>query len=151
MPYCFSHGHLLSLFLLARTQTLKKWRNSLSWKLCCLLLCWRIVLISSQSLGTSCQSHTRARQTSATYVPLSLLFKKIPLVFLLVFYVSYQHSLNIHTGIFSAECSTTLQGRSNTSVQMISFNICTAAALRSVWQGCAKGPGDLTWDSEALF
>lgn len=74
-------------------------------------------------------------KTDISHVRASVLFKKIPLVFLLVFYVSYQHSLNIHTGIFSAECSTTLQGRSNTSAQMISFNICTAAALRSVWQG----------------
>ncbi|XP_055673185.1 dynein regulatory complex protein 9 isoform X1 [Falco peregrinus] len=50
----------------ARTQRLKKWKNSLIWKLCCLLLCWRIVWINSQFLDISCQFHMRARQTSAT-------------------------------------------------------------------------------------
>jgi len=39
-------------------------------------------------------------KTDISHVRASVLFKKIPLVFLLVFYVSYQHSLNIHSGIF---------------------------------------------------
>lgn len=133
-PQHLSHCCLLSLFLLARAQR-KKWKNSLIWKLCCLLLCWRAVSISSQFLDISCRFHMRARQTSAVYVPLSLLFNEIPLGFLLGYVSSNSIFKKISSGIFLCKVlHNPWVKKRNKSTWVTNFNIYAAASLRSLCQ-----------------
>lgn len=94
------------------------------------------MLISSQFSDISCRFHMRARQTSAMYVPLSLLFKEISFGFLLVLVLCLLVAVfkNQFRYFFCKVLHDPWVKKHNKNAWMIKFNIYTAASLKNLCQ-----------------